>query len=426
MCWKLNINTMKKEITITLMIFFNAIFADAQKLSLENIFSEIQQQHPAMKMFDADIMSMDEAAKGAKSWMPTEFASGFYQTPYNVNKWKADMGQPGMGMFMISAQQMIPNKQKQETEAKYMNAMSSVEKEKKKTVLNDLFAEAKKNYYEWIIIEKKISIIQQNQKILNMMLENAEIRYKNGMEKLSAYYKAKAALGNLQNMKIMLDNDAVQKKIALNTLMNRDKSTNFEIDTTDYSIKNYSSLKIDSSTFTTNRSDLKAIDRDINLTYLKQDAERAKLKPEFGIRYDHMFAWAQQPWQFSIMGMLRIPLTNASQKMYKANMESLKWKAISLSQQKEMILNEATGMAYSIVKDIEVKKKQLKLYEENIIPALQKNFKTTELGYQQNTEELFMLYDAWETLNMTQLEYTDQLGQLLLMQTELEKVLEKK
>jgi len=274
--------------------------------------------------------------------------------------------------------------------------------------------------------EKKISIINENQKILNMMLENAEIRYKNGMEKISAYYKAKAALGNLQNMKIMLDNDAVQKKIALNTLMNRDKSTNFEIDSADYSVKNYSSLKIDSLTFTTTRSDLKAIDKDINLTFLKQDAERAKLKPEFGIRYDHMFAWAQQPWQFSIMGMLRIPLTNASQKMYKANMESLKWKAVSLSQQKEMILNEATGMAYSIVKEMEVKKKQLKLYEENIIPALQKNFQTIQLAYQQNTEELFMLYDAWETLNMTQLEYTDQLGRLLLMQTELEKVLEKK
>lgn len=426
MYWKLNINTMKKEITITLIIFFSAVCVDAQKLNLKNIFTEIQQQHPAMKMFDADIMSMDEAAKGAKSWMPTEFASGFYQTPYNVNKWKAGMGQPGMGMFMISAQQMIPNKQKQETEAKYMNAMSSVEKEKKKIVLNDLFTEAKKNYYEWIIIEKKISIINENQKILNMMLENAEIRYKNGMEKISAYYKAKAALGNLQNMKIMLDNDAVQKKIALNTLMNRDKSTNFEIDSADYSVKNYSSLKIDSLTFTTTRSDLKAIDKDINLTFLKQDAERAKLKPEFGIRYDHMFAWAQQPWQFSIMGMLRIPLTNASQKMYKANMESLKWKAVSLSQQKEMILNEATGMAYSIVKEMEVKKKQLKLYEENIIPALQKNFQTIQLAYQQNTEELFMLYDAWETLNMTQLEYTDQLGRLLLMQTELEKVLEKK
>jgi hypothetical protein len=29
-----------------------------------------------------------------------------------------------------------------------------------------------------------------------------------------------------------------------------------------------------------------------------------------------------------------------------------------------------------------------------------------QLGYEQNTEELFMLYDAWEKLNMTQLEYS--------------------
>jgi outer membrane protein TolC len=307
-----------------------------------------------------------------------------------------------------------------------MQAMSSVEKEKKKSFLNDLFASAKQNYYEWIIIEKKLSIIQQNQKILSMMLENAEIRYKNGMEKLSSYYKAKAALGNLQNMKLMLENDAVQKKVLLNTLMNRDKNTTFEIDSTDYTIKNYASQNIDSSTFINNRSDLKAIDRDIDLTYLKQNAEKAKLKPEFGIRYDHMFAWAQQPWQFSIMGMLRIPLTNASQKMYKANMESLKWKATSLTQQKQMLLNEATGMASGILKEIEVKKKQLKLYDDNIIPALRKNFQSIQLGYEQNTEELFMLYDAWETLNMTQLEYMDQLQQLLLMQTELEKILEKK
>jgi hypothetical protein len=47
-----------------------------------------------------------------------------------------------------------------------------------------------------------------------------------------------------------------------------------------------------------------------------------------------------------------------------------------------------------------------------------------QLGYEQNTEELFTLYDAWETLNMTQLEYLDQLQQLLLMQVELERILE--
>jgi outer membrane protein TolC len=227
-------------------------------------------------------------------------------------------------------------------------------------------------------------------------------------------------------MKLMLENEVFQKKITLNTLMNRAGNTSFEIDSTNYTIKNYADLVVDSTVFLANRSDLKAIDRDITITYLKQDAEKAKLKPEFGIRYDHMFAWAQQPWQFSLMGMMKIPIANASKKMNKANIESLKWKAVSLSQQKQMILNESTGMANGIIKEIEVKKKQLKLYELNIIPALQKNYQTTQLAYQQNTEELFMLYDAWETLNMTQLAQADLLGQLLVMQTELEKVLEKK
>ena len=47
-----------------------------------------------------------------------------------------------------------------------------------------------------------------------------------------------------------------------------------------------------------------------------------------------------------------------------------------------------------------------------------------QLGYEQNTEQLFELFDAWEALNMTQLEYLDQLKAALLLQTELEKVLE--
>jgi outer membrane protein TolC len=411
-------------------LFINSAFLilvsslTAQTVSIDEILSEIQKQHPVMKMYDADIRSMNEAAKGAKSWMAPEFAAGFYQTPYNVNKWKSMDGNPGMGMFMVSGQQTIPNKKKQEADAKYMEAMSSVAKEKKNVTLNELFADAKRNYVAWVIIEKKIAVIGQDEKILEFMIKNAEIRYKNGMEKLSAYYKAKAALGNLENMKIMLENEIVQKRIALNTLMNRDRNISFSIDTF-YQIKTYALDSFDSSTFTLNRSDIKAINRDINLTYLQRDAEKAKLKPEFGIKYDQMFAWAGQPWQFSLMGMVKIPM-KWSVKMNYANMESLKWKVTSLEQQKQMIVNEATGMAFGIRSEMELKKKQLRLFEDNIIPALRKNFQTMQLGYEQNTEELFMLYDAWETLNMTQLEYLDQLQQLLTMQVELEKVLEKK
>ncbi len=54
--------------------------------------------------------------------------------------------------------QTFPNKKYNKANENYMKAMSSVEKENKKANLNDLFAAAKKNYYEWIIIEKKLSV----------------------------------------------------------------------------------------------------------------------------------------------------------------------------------------------------------------------------------------------------------------------------
>ena len=67
---------------------------------------------------------------------------------------------------------------------------------------------------------------------------------------------------------------------------------------------------------------------------------------------------------------------------------------------------------------------QVQLFENNILAALKKKYQSNLLAYEQNTEELFELYDAWETLNNTQLEYLNQLQQLLNMQVDLEKLLE--
>jgi hypothetical protein len=47
-----------------------------------------------------------------------------------------------------------------------------------------------------------------------------------------------------------------------------------------------------------------------------------------------------------------------------------------------------------------------------------------QLAYEQNTEELFMLYDAWEILYMKQLEYSELLNQLLKLQVTLERLIE--
>ncbi|WP_276501656.1 TolC family protein [Terrimonas pollutisoli] len=419
---------MKKVVFISICVLSSVMLKAQQQLSLATVLDSIKAVNPLLKMYDNDIRSMDEAAKGARNWMPAEFGAGFFMTPYNVNRWKKmedGMGgtEEGMGQFMLSAQQMFPNRKKQNAEFEYMSAMSSVEKEKKNYSLNQLYAEAKKNYYEWTIIQKKINVIGQNERLLNFMIQSAEIRYKNGLEKINAYYKAKAALGNLEKMKVMLENEVLQKRITLNTLMNRDKLAEFSVDTI-YSLKDYSAYVIDSTGLAASRSDLKAVNKEIHLNWLKFKTEKTKLKPEFGIRYEHMFGFGGLPMQYTLMGMMKIPFTRGASRMYKANMESIVWKNESLQQQRQMILNEAAGMAQSMQSEIAAKQKQIRLYEEKIIPALRNNYSAYQLAYEQNTEELFMLFDAWETLNMTQVEYLDQLRELLMMQVELERVLE--
>ena len=166
-----------------------AIKGYSQQYSLANILDSIQTSNPAIKMYDADIQSMNAAAKGARAWMPPEVGAGFFMTPYNSRLWKNmnDM-EPGMGSVMLSLQQMFPNRRKLNAEAAYMESMSGATQEQKKTWINEIYAQAKTAYYNWLIIEKKRNVLNENEKILDFMIKNAEIRYKNGLEKINAYY----------------------------------------------------------------------------------------------------------------------------------------------------------------------------------------------------------------------------------------------
>jgi len=223
-------------------------------------------------------------------------------------------------------------------------------------------------------------------------------------------------------MKEGIKNEINQTRIRLNTLMNRNKLEPLAIDSV-YTINVYDE-PVDSNALNA-KSNIGAIDKDLQVTRLQQDVERAKELPEYGIRYDHMFGFGGLPMQYNLMGLVKIPIGRAN-RAAKANVESLKWKAEALLQQKQLLLNEASGMITAITANINSKKRQVKLFEDNILPSLRKNYEVIQLGYQQNTEQLFTLLDAWNTLNETQTEYLSQVQQLLGMQVELEKILEVK
>ncbi len=414
-----------KKIAIIVIIILSQYSIEAQVMSLNEVLDTVTLRHPVVQMYDNEIRSMDEAAKGARSWMPPTLGVGQYMTPYNVNLWRRNGEMKGMGSVMLSGEQMFPNKRKLDANETYMRAMSGVEKEKKNRDINELIQDAKLLYYEWMVLQKKLTVVYENEKLLDFMIKNAEIRYKNGLDKISAYYKAKAALGSTKNMQLMYENDIKEKRIRLNALMGRSVLINFNIDT-NYYFKDYSGFVFDTTLFFENRSDLRVLDREINLSYLKAETERQSLRPEFGIRYENMIGFGGQPVQYSLMAMMKMPFVSWASRMNKANIESLKWKARATQSQKEMMVNEYSGMAYGMRNEFELKKRQLALYEEQIIPALKNNYKTMQLGYQQNTEELFMLYDAWEKLNMTQLEYFDILTKALEMQVTIDRLIEQK
>src|SRR5450755_3460394 len=273
MSWMLNTNEMKKGILILIFFIHRPAFSQ-QKLALDSIFANIANNNPQLRMYDAQIRSQDAAAAGERNWEAPQMSTGFWMTPYDPNLWKRQSnGSTGMGQYIVSVEQMFPNGKKQETEEKYMLAMSSVDKENKNTSMNELIAAAKQNYFEWVVIKKKLDILDQNQKLLDFMIQNAELRYQNNLGKVGAYYKAKASLGNLENSRLQFENEISQKRIILNTLMNRQKSTWFDIDTL-YEVKNYDSLSLDSSTLVNSRSDIRAIEKDIQLTSLQKDVER--------------------------------------------------------------------------------------------------------------------------------------------------------
>ncbi len=390
-------------------------------LGMADIKIAIDKNHPSFKMLDAEARAMDEAAKGAYNWAAPELGAGFFQTPYDVGKWKYNDGMPGMGMFMISAQQMFPSRKKQDADFTYMSAQSSIQQQTRDVVRNELLYTARKNYYDWIILEKKLKVLDENDKLLRFMMQSAEIRYKNGLGKINAYYKAKAALANVENTKLLLNNEIAQKRIAINTLMNRNADIPFAIDT-HYVWIDFRRDMFDSSALLTQRSDIKVLDRSMEVNDLERKAELAKLKPEFGIRYDHMATFGRQPWMFSLMGMVRLPIAGWSSKANKAKAESLVWQNEALRNQQQMIMNEAVGKANSFLSELELKKRQMVLYDEQIIPALRRNFQTMQLSYEQNTGELFELFDAWEALNSIQVDYLDQLQKALELQAELIKI----
>jgi outer membrane protein TolC len=139
-----------------------------------------------------------------------------------------------------------------------------------------------------------------------------------------------------------------------------------------------------------------------------------------------MFArGAGMPNQFMLLGMVSIPIAPWSSKANKSNIQGMGREIEAMKSERAAILNEVQGMTASMASEIISLNKQMENYEKRIIPALRKNYETLMVSYEQNKEELPIVIDAWETLNMTQLQYLDTVQKYYEIMVGYEKELEK-
>ena len=417
---KLSIVNCQLSIILSVPLVLFVVDSPAQVITLDSILSVVKERNPMLKSYSLRANAMNEYAKGARSWMAPEVGGGLWMLPYSQVEDPRDKGQ-----IMLSVQQKISNPAKLKANQGYLESKAAIEQASGTYVFNELRAQAKTAYYQWIVLEKKKIVLKENEEIIGLVLKIAQLRYPYNRSKLGNIYKAEGRLQEVRNMILMNDNQIIQKNILLNQLMNMPNDFKFSIDTVNRQ-NQFIPTAADTTTFAENRSDIRRIDKSIQTMRLSRVLENYQSKPDFNLSFNHMIPRGEgMPSQFMLIGMISIPIAPWSSKMYKSNIQGMSKEIEAMQSEREAILNELRGMTGSMVTEINTLSKQIENYEERIIPALRKNYESLMLAYEENKEELPIVIDAWETLNMTQIQYLETVQKYYEMIVNYEKQIEK-
>jgi outer membrane protein TolC len=411
-----------KKIGIFLLLISSQLAIGQDKMSLEKIFEEIKTKNIGLKSFASRIQSKDAKIDGASAWMAPMVGAGTFMTPY---PFQGMAGENDRGALMLTAEQDIPNPAKVKAKREYLQIQSKGDFYAQSELFNQFKARARQLYFGLLIDYKRIYYQEENKRIMETMKKLAEIRYPFNQGGLNQVFKAEGRAFESENMILMTESSIRTKKIALNTLMNRSAEMDLQIDTS-FQVNFIPKADLDTAYFASSRSDILNMQHEINVMKKNINLMKQEAKPDFRLRFDHMSNYsAMMPRQFTVMGMLSIPIVPWSSKMYKSEIKSMNFEQEAMRQQKAAMLTDMLGMTRSMESELTLMQKQLANYEQRIVPSLQKYLKVSILSYQENKSDLNTVIDAWEALNMAQMNYLNQLEKFYQMIVDYEKNIER-
>jgi outer membrane protein, heavy metal efflux system len=408
---KRNMNS--KAWYLVLMLSALRMTASAQVMTLPEVLETLDRQSPMLQEYDQQAKALEAYAGGAKSWMAPMVGAGTFMTPYPGQML---MDERDKGSWMLSVEQEIPNPAKLHASRDYLQSKAGVVVQSRALRYNQLRAEARTLYYQWLVLEEKKNVLRESEEIVALMLKLARVRYPYNQGNLGDIYKAEGRLEEVRTMQAMNDGEIDARRYQLQALMNMPSGEALQIDTTTVvTFDAQGAVSSDTTALRARRSDIQQIEKSIDVMRLSQQVQRAQAKPDFRLRFDHMQPIGNMPKQFTAMAMISIPIAPWSSKMYRAEIRGMEYDIAAMKKEKEAMLTDARGMLASMAARIAKMEQQLKGYEQKILPALRKSYDVRMLAYEENREQLPMVIDAWETVNMAEMERLNKLEEYYLM-----------
>lgn len=389
-------------------------------LPLDSILQRVDRNNTLLQSYGLKAESYAYSADASTAWMAPMVGAGTFMTPYPG---QVMMDGRNKGSLMLQLEQDIPNPAKLNAKKRYIASQGNVERASRDVTLNDLKAQAKRLYFSWLIARQRITVLQENEKIMQTMKKIEEVRYPYNQSQLSGVFKANAKIEDNRNMIRMQEGTIAKARAWLNSLMNAPGNQEFEIDST-YQPVFKPAASYDTTTLSAVRKDVFRMDESIRSMQLNIESMRKDKKPDFKIRFDHMHPLdASMPNAFSAMGMLSIPIAPWSSKMYKSGIKAMQYNVLAMQKERSAMLQETQGMLYGMQYEIQSMQKRIAAMEEKIIPALRQALDANFLNYQENKLGLTSVIDSWEALTMMQSNVLDEKLKLYEMIVDYEKQL---
>jgi cobalt-zinc-cadmium efflux system outer membrane protein len=419
--WRFTMYNIKiKIIAVGLLLPFFASSQQQPTLSLDSVLQRIDKNNLLLQSYALKAESFKHSAKAATAWMAPMVGVGTFMSPYPG---QMIMDESDKGSLMLQLEQDIPNPVKTNANKRYIESKGKVENETRGVTLNLYKTQAKRLYFSWLVAQQKITVLEQNEKIMQTMKKIEEIRYPFNQSKLGSVYQTMAKLEENRNMIRMQEGEIARSRAWLNSLMNEKGNAEFKIDTS-YQPVFILAASLDTGVLAKARNDIRKMDYSIQSMELNIDAMKKQSRPDFKVRFDHMSPLTKvMPKAFSIMGMVSIPIAPWSSKMYKSEVKGMEYEVQAMAKEKAAMLQETQGMLYGMQFEIQSMQKRIETMESKIIPTLQKTLDVNFLSYRENKMELPVVIDAWEALTMMQTNILDEKLKLYLMIADYEKEL---